>query len=113
MNETMSVFLATTILALGGLGLYMYKSNNNDDYQSDAGSENSYNENTLFNGNFWGFDDDDNNDDNKLTKEKNHSKTKKYEDEEDYLSDEEYYEKPRKRQTKTHKNRQSSSKRRY
>ena len=26
MNDTMSLFLATTVLALGGLGLYMYKS---------------------------------------------------------------------------------------
>ncbi len=45
MNETMSLVLATTILALGGLGLYMYKQSDdfkddiNDDYSSESESE--------------------------------------------------------------------------
>ncbi len=49
MNETMSLVLATTILALGGLGLYMYKQSddfkdefkegNYDDYSSDSDSD--------------------------------------------------------------------------
>jgi hypothetical protein len=47
MNETMSLLLATTVLALGGLGLYMYK--NSDDL---VGGDN-YNEDEIF-----GKDDD-------------------------------------------------------
>ena len=48
MNDTMSLLLATTILSLGALGLYMFKS---DDEQK--GEE--YNEDTLFgSGSFWG-----------------------------------------------------------
>lgn len=43
MNETTSLLLATTILALGGLGLYMYK---NSDEQNGGGDE--YDENELF-----------------------------------------------------------------
>ena len=37
MNETMSLVLATAILAMGGLGLYIYKSDENDydDYTED------------------------------------------------------------------------------
>jgi hypothetical protein len=52
MNETMSLLLATTVLALGGLGLYMYK--NSDDL---IGGEN-YNEEEIF-----GIDDNSLNDD--------------------------------------------------
>jgi hypothetical protein len=50
MNETMSLVLATTILAIGGLGLYMYKQSDdfkddiNDDFSS--GSD-SYSESDL------------------------------------------------------------------
>jgi hypothetical protein len=46
MKETMSLILATAILALGGLGLYMYKQSDNfkdgdldDDFSSDSDSE--------------------------------------------------------------------------
>jgi hypothetical protein len=45
MNETMSLVLATTILAIGGLGLYMYKQSddfkeeNYDDYSSGSDSD--------------------------------------------------------------------------
>ena len=53
MNETMSLVLATTILAIGGLGLYMYKTSDEPDYKND------YNEDELFDDNF----DDENEDD--------------------------------------------------
>ena len=55
MNDTMSLLLATSILALGGVGLYMYKS-------VDSGSdESSYDEDNLFGGSssFWGSNEDD------------------------------------------------------
>lgn len=50
----MSLLMATTILALGGLGLYMYK--------SDEGEEKEYDENSLFSSNFWGSNDENSND---------------------------------------------------
>ena len=46
MNETMSLLLATSILAIGGLGLYMYKQSDdfkdrdmNDDFSSGSDSD--------------------------------------------------------------------------
>ena len=45
MKETMSLVLATAILALGGLGLYMYKQSEDfkedfkDDFSSDSDSD--------------------------------------------------------------------------
>ena len=42
MNETLSLLLATSVLALGGLGLYMYKSND------DKKGGNGYDENKIF-----------------------------------------------------------------
>jgi hypothetical protein len=36
MNETMSVVLATAILAIGGLGLYMYKQSDGLDFGDDG-----------------------------------------------------------------------------
>ena len=36
MNETMSVVLATAILAIGGLGLYMYKQSDGLDFGDDS-----------------------------------------------------------------------------
>ena len=95
MNDSMSILLATTILALGGLGLYMYKSS--DDNQKEKNADEEYDEGSIFDGNFWGSKEDD---DDKLDEE--------YDDEEDF--------KPRKKNTtKTQKNRKStgSSKRRY
>jgi hypothetical protein len=48
MNDTMSLLLATTILALGGVGLYMYKSD-----EGQKGGD-DYNEDSLFgSGSFW------------------------------------------------------------
>ena len=45
MNDIKSLLIATTVLAIGGLGLYMYKSEDseeldyNDDNLSESGSE--------------------------------------------------------------------------
>lgn len=103
MNDSMSILLATTILALGGLGLYMFKTS--DDKQS--GGDEEYNEEGLFgsggdtfgSGSLfnWGSNEDNE------------------EDKEDKL--EEAYDdyKPRKKGPKTLKNRKSTgnSRRRY
>ena len=93
----MSILLATTILALGGLGLYMYKS---ADDNKKGGSDEDYNEDTLFGGNFWGSSDE------------------KAEDDSEKMEEDELYEedlKPRKRGAKTQRNRKSTgtSRRRY
>jgi hypothetical protein len=54
MNDTMSLFLATGILAIGGLGLYLYK--NNSDDQKDV----EYNEDSWFgDGSFFGGSNDE------------------------------------------------------
>lgn len=56
MNETYNLLIATTILALGGLSLYMFKSN---DAQSGGGDE-DYDEDNLFkSNNFWSSKGDD------------------------------------------------------
>lgn len=55
MNDTMSLVLATVVLATGGLGLYMFKSSNED---QKGGEE--YDEDSLFgSGSFWGDGDED------------------------------------------------------
>jgi hypothetical protein len=96
MNDSMSVLLATTILALGGLGLYMFKSS--DDNQSGGNDE--YNEESLFGSGSlfnWGSNEDK-------------------EDDEEYKLEEVYDDyKPRKKGPKTFKNRKSTgnSRRRY
>ena len=46
MNETMSLLLATAVLAVGGLGLYMYKNNDN---QKGGDDSDHYDEDELFN----------------------------------------------------------------
>jgi hypothetical protein len=94
MNDSMSVLLATTILALGGLGLYMFKSS--DDNQSGGNEE--YNEEGLFgSGSLFNWGSNEDNEEDKLDEV--------YED--DY--------KPRKKGSKTLKNRKSTgnSRRRY
>jgi len=98
MNDSLSILLATTILALGGLGLYMYKSS---DDNITSGDNEDYNEDTLFGGKFWGSSDDKENDDSVNLEEKE--------------MDEEEESKPRKRAAKTQRNRRTSgtSKRRY
>jgi hypothetical protein len=95
MNDSISILLATTILALGGLGLYMYRSS--DD--SQKGDDEEYNEEGIFGENFWGFSDNKNDNEENI--------------DENLDEDEDY--KPRKRNTKTQKNRKStgSSRRRY
>lgn len=106
MNDNMSIFLATTILALGGLGLYMFKSSHDhqggDDHQGEYDSE-EYNEDSMFDptnsiGSLfnWGTKNDAE-DEDKLENS----------DDEDY--------KPRKKAGKTQKNRKSTSnsRRRY
>ncbi len=57
MNETMSLLTATTILALGGLGLYMYKSDDENGVQKDG--EEDYNEGGILGQNFWGTNEDE------------------------------------------------------
>ena len=91
MNDTMSLLLATAILAAGGLGLYMYKS---PDEPQKGGED--YDEDNLFgSGSFWG--------------------SKKEEETEEDLDLDDYEPKPRQRSNKTKRNRKSSglSKRRY
>ena len=57
MNDTMSLLLATTILATGGVCLYMYKNPDNEEESGDT----EYNENNLFDGlgNFFGSTEDE------------------------------------------------------
>lgn len=95
MNDSMSIILATTILALGGIGLYMYKSSDdiiteNDDEYNES---NIFGSSSLFN---WGDD-----------KEETSNKLEELENEDDY--------KPRRKNAKTLKSRKTngSSKRRY
>ena len=58
MNDTLSVLLATTVLALGGLGLYMYKSS--DDNQKGGKYDDDYDEDNLFgSGSLWGSSNED------------------------------------------------------
>ena len=88
MNESMSLLLATVILSIGGLGLYMYK--------SEESEEEDYNEDSIFDLNESTFDE-----------------LPELEEEEDY---EVYQPKNKKRnvKTKTKRNKKSSgSKRRY
>lgn len=58
MNDSMSILLATSLLALGGLGLYMYKS-------SDKEEDESIKDDSSFFGGMWehdeGLDDADGN----------------------------------------------------
>lgn len=112
MNDSMSILLATTILALGGFGLYVYRTNheeqnggdNLDGDKEDKSREESIfsSVNNLFN---WGESEEDNDKD----KEKD----------QDVVLDEEledYEVKTRKRNTaKTQRNKKQSgsSKRRY
>ena len=89
MKDTMSLLLAAAILSVGGLGLYMFKSQNDeDDEELDYGL-----------GNLWGGSDEDFNSDEDF----------------DFADEEEYYEpKRRSRGGKTKRNKKGSgTKRRY
>jgi hypothetical protein len=57
MNDTMSLLLATTILATGGVCLYMYKNPDKEGQTDDT----EYTENNLFGGlgNFFGSTEDE------------------------------------------------------
>ena len=62
MRDTISLLLATSVLALGGLGLYFYKSNDSkrgDRYDEDEIFGDSDNENTNFNEDEYDHDHDD------------------------------------------------------
>jgi len=50
MNETSSLLLATVVLALGGLGLYVYK-NSDDDNNGNKNDGGSYDEDVIFDSN--------------------------------------------------------------
>ena len=109
MNDSMSLLLASTLLAMGGVGLYLYKASNDDD-------SNDYEDNYVENDNeglfdrFWkgGDDDEDDEDDDELST---------ISDDLSLSDDEESIEKPKKKRTnnKTKRNRKSggSSKRKY
>ena len=58
MNDTMSLLLATSILATGGVCLYMYK---NPENEEQTGGDTEYNEDNLFGGlgNFFSLNEDD------------------------------------------------------
>jgi hypothetical protein len=97
MNDSMSMLLATTILALGGFGLYMYKSADDSSSKEDYDEDDLFGSASLFN---WTTSEDTENEDKCI----------------DDTLEEPYEEiKPRKRGSKTHKNRKSigSSRRRY
>jgi hypothetical protein len=90
MNETLSLLAVTSLLAVGGLGLYMFKSSDDD---TKGGAK--YNEDSLFGTeNMWGNNGEE------------------YEDEDEI---EEPKVKPRSSQTKTKRHRKSTgtTKRRY
>jgi hypothetical protein len=101
MNDSMSILLAASILALSGLGLYLYKSSDHDKTEENDDEKDNYNEDSIFGNNFWGLNDDkdDNKDDNK--------------DDSNEIYEEEI--KPRKKSAKTQRNKKSvaTSRRRY
>ena len=123
MNDTMSLLFATSILAIGGLGLYMFKTD-------ESGERDNKNNNTLFG---WGIDDDndehaerikvkyaDENADEDRDENTDLNEDIGNADEHDHDHDYDYEEyKPRKRSStprgKTQRNRRfsSSSRRRY
>jgi hypothetical protein len=89
MNETLSLLLVTAVLAVGGLGLFMYKST--DDENVKGGSD--YHEDEIFgNDSFWSSNNDA----------------------EDVLEDDYVEPKPRSRGGKTKRNKKNvGTKRRY
>lgn len=99
MNETMSLLIATAILATGGVGLYMYKSSENEpseDRESDEREKGTDDDDTGFfgKGGFFSSSSED-----------------AEEDEEEHIR---YEPKPKARSVKTKRNRRSGgTKRRY
>jgi hypothetical protein len=112
MNDTMSLVLATTILATGGLCLYMYKSSNEDDQTGDEDyyAEDNNEGNSFSFANFFNTTDNDKYEKNDENDEENYEKNYEKNDEELEM----YEPKSRQRGGKTKRNRKSSgSKRRY
>jgi hypothetical protein len=93
MKDTLSLLLAATILAAGGVGLYMFKS---PDDEQRGGEE--YNEDSLFgSGSFWGS-----------------NKSEDDAEQEDFKEDDYYEPKAKPRGGRTKRNRRGSgTKRRY
>jgi hypothetical protein len=78
MNDTMSLVLAATVLAIGGLGMYMYKNTEKDEKDENA----EYNEDSIFGlGNVFGS--------KKGKKKRGGKKPKAYDDngKDDYIED--------------------------
>jgi len=96
MNDSMSILLATTVLALGGLGLYMFKSSDETTNKEDDNEDSLFGTSSFFN---WGSDNS--------SEQGDKSGDEKEDPDEDV--------KARKRAPKTHKNRKSSgtSRRKY
>jgi len=115
MNDSMSILLATTILALGGLGLYVYRTNHeeqNGGDNVDSDKEDKSREESIFSSvNLFNWSDSE--EDTDKEKEKDQDK------DQDVVLDEEledYEVKPRKRnnvKTQRNKKQSGSSKRRY
>lgn len=125
MNDSTSILLATTILALSGLGLYVYRTNHEDNEDNednnsgdkrdtndlDEGEESIFGSSNLFN---WGSSED-----RKKSEDIRKSEDKQKEKEQDVVLDEESEEnevKPRKRNNvKTQRNKKptGASRRRY
>ena len=60
MNDTLSLLLATSILAVGGLGLYMYKSSDENQREGEY-----YNEDKFFgSGSLWDLNENENENEN-------------------------------------------------
>lgn len=96
MNETMSLLIATAILATGGLGLYMYKSSENESSEDREYDEKEDSDDAGFfgKGGFFSSSSED-----------------AEEDEEEHIR---YEPKPKARSVKTKRNRRSGgTKRRY
>ena len=86
MNDVSSLLMATSILAIGGLGLYMYK-NPDDDNEDDT----IYNDDSVFSGNLFGPEQE------------------QEEEYNEHVEDEEYYEpKARTKGGKTKRNRKTT-----
>ena len=110
MNDSMSVLLASTLLAMGGVGLYLYKASNDDDSNDYEDNYVEHDQEGLFD-RFWkGGDDDDDDDDDD-------DELSTISDDLSLSDDEESIEKPKKKRTnnKTKRNRKSggTSKRKY
>lgn len=64
MNDTMSLLLVSTILGSVGLGLFMFKTDDenkelNEEKNINDEADEKYNENKLFSSSFWGFSNEE------------------------------------------------------